>query len=352
MKFIKLITLISSLIFISSFFLSCADSGTAVNSREPLEPPVVNPRGGIYDASTISLEFSVTDSDAYIRYTTDGREPSRTVGTWYAFKPISINQDTTIRLIAISYNNRSSVISERFTLNSASVAPPVAPVPPVPPVVAPVPPVAPNLALTSSVASGGFLPGGNLPNQFMHMASEDLPGGGKGIAACNGTNSFPALSWSGAPATTTGFVLIVEDNDATALNRVHLNISDIPAATTSVAAINPGTTNAVVASTKNQQLATATAVNIPGSMVGGNSWSGATTGWNGPCDRGKTLNFKLYAVGRVGGVGIVANNTIADFENSFGGAGCTNSTGGSASVGGAGPQIVLACSMITATTPP
>ena len=51
---------------------------------------------------------------------------------------------------------------------------------------------------------------------------------------CDGANHSPPLAWSGAPAKTASYALIVEDPDAPGGTFVHWVIYDLPAATTSL----------------------------------------------------------------------------------------------------------------------
>jgi Raf kinase inhibitor-like YbhB/YbcL family protein len=82
-------------------------------------------------------------------------------------------------------------------------------------------------------AAGGF-----------RLTSSDFAAGGKLAEAqafngfgCNGKNSSPALSWSGAPAGTKSFALLVHDPDApTNSGWWHWTVYNIPADTTSLAA--------------------------------------------------------------------------------------------------------------------
>lgn len=76
------------------------------------------------------------------------------------------------------------------------------------------------------------------------LTSTDLPAGGEITAAqvfngfgCKGGNLSPALAWSGAPAATKSFALLVHDPDApTGSGWWHWVVYDIPATTTSLAA--------------------------------------------------------------------------------------------------------------------
>ena len=75
---------------------------------------------------------------------------------------------------------------------------------------APTPQEAP-MALTLS--SSAFAPGSSIPVDF----------------SCKGRNISPALAWTGAPAGTASFAMIVEDPDAPGGTFVHWVIYNIPA---------------------------------------------------------------------------------------------------------------------------
>src|SRR5574341_1376193 len=57
----------------------------------------------------------------------------------------------------------------------------------------------------------------------------------------DGADVSPPLSWSGAPAGTKSFALIMDDPDAPAGSWVHWLVYDIPPTQTSLPAIVPGT---------------------------------------------------------------------------------------------------------------
>ncbi len=100
---------------------------------------------------------------------------------------------------------------------------------------------------------------------------------------CDGEDLSPPLAWSGAPAGTKSFALVVDDPDAPdpAAPRVvwvHWVLYDLPASTTSLAA---GTTAKTLP---------------PGAREGLNDWR--QPGWRGPCPPvGRHRYFhKLYAI--------------------------------------------------------
>jgi len=67
--------------------------------------------------------------------------------------------------------------------------------------------------MSLSLASNSFSNGGDIPKQF----------------TCDGANRSPDLSWTGAPAATKSFALLVDDPDAPAGNWNHWAIWNIPA---------------------------------------------------------------------------------------------------------------------------
>jgi Raf kinase inhibitor-like YbhB/YbcL family protein len=69
--------------------------------------------------------------------------------------------------------------------------------------------------VTFPLTSAAFKDGGEIPAQF----------------TCDGANHSPPLSWSGAPAQTAAFALIVEDPDAPAGTFIHWVLYDLSGAT-------------------------------------------------------------------------------------------------------------------------
>jgi Raf kinase inhibitor-like YbhB/YbcL family protein len=120
-------------------------------------------------------------------------------------------------------------------------------------------------AMTFALRSRDFPDGANIPRTF----------------TCEGEDRSPALEWSGAPAGTKAFTLIVDDPDAPAGTWVHWVIYNIPSATR---ALKGGME-------KKEQLA-------DGSLQGRNDFR--KTGYNGPCPppgKAHRYFFKLYALG-------------------------------------------------------
>lgn len=125
-----------------------------------------------------------------------------------------------------------------------------------------------KFTLTSSdIADGGTIGNAQVFNEF----------------GCKGGNTSPALAWSGAPAGTQSFALLVHDPDApTGSGWWHWIVYNIPAATSSLPA---------GAGDPKKKL-------MPSGAVQGRSDYG-TVGYGGPCPPpGKPhhYNFKLYAL--------------------------------------------------------
>jgi Raf kinase inhibitor-like YbhB/YbcL family protein len=116
------------------------------------------------------------------------------------------------------------------------------------------------------LTSPAFADGGEIPAEF----------------TCQGKDSSPRLEWSGAPAGTKSFALIVDDPDAPDPKApktvwVHWVLYDLPPSTTAIA---EGAKGAPVAAARG----------------GLNDWK--RTGWGGPCPpigRHRYF-FKLYAL--------------------------------------------------------
>jgi Raf kinase inhibitor-like YbhB/YbcL family protein len=121
--------------------------------------------------------------------------------------------------------------------------------------------------MTLSIASTAFAPAGEIPARF----------------TCEGADVSPALAWSGVPAGTQSFALIVDDPDAPdpaapKMTWVHWVLYDLPATAA-------GLPESVAPSA------------LPaGTREGLNDWQ--RTGWGGPCPpigRHRYF-FKLYAL--------------------------------------------------------
>ena len=113
------------------------------------------------------------------------------------------------------------------------------------------------------------------------------------VYTCEGADSAPLLEWSGAPAGTKSFVLIVDDPDAPdpkapKMTYVHWVLYDIPASVARLDAQMP-----------------------PGARDGLNDWK--RTGYGGPCPpigRHRYF-FKLYALDTVlGDLGKATKATV------------------------------------------
>ncbi len=119
--------------------------------------------------------------------------------------------------------------------------------------------------MSFALQTNAFTPGGMIPKKY----------------TCDAGDVSPELTWSGAPAGTQAFALIVDDPDAPAGTWTHWIAWDIPASTSKLAEGTP----------KNETLA-------DGTRQGRNDFK--RIGYNGPCPPpGKPHRyfFKLYALG-------------------------------------------------------
>jgi hypothetical protein len=82
------------------------------------------------------------------------------------------------------------------------------------------PAVAPTLAAGLTLTSDAFADDTTIPTQY----------------TCSGDNASPSLRWSGAPAETGAFVLLVDDPDAPAGTFDHWVVYDLPPSTTELPA--------------------------------------------------------------------------------------------------------------------
>lgn len=122
-------------------------------------------------------------------------------------------------------------------------------------------------ALAFELKSAAFTASGEIPKTY----------------TCDGRDVSPPLSWSGAPAGTKSFALVVDDPDAPdpaapKMTWVHWVLYNIPAGTSGLAE-----------AVKAKDLP-------PGTLAGTNDWK--RTGYGGPCPpRGRHRYFhKLYAL--------------------------------------------------------
>jgi Raf kinase inhibitor-like YbhB/YbcL family protein len=114
------------------------------------------------------------------------------------------------------------------------------------------------------LTSPAFNPGGPIPTDF----------------SCTAGDHSPALAWTGAPAETKSFALIVEDPDAPMGTFVHWVVINLPAGSNGMAADAPKTPQ------------------LPGGAMQGSNGMGAV-GYKGPCPPpGKThhYHFELFAL--------------------------------------------------------
>lgn len=122
-------------------------------------------------------------------------------------------------------------------------------------------PATQEATMTLSLSSKAFAPGQSIPSKY----------------SCIGRNLSPDLAWTGAPAATKSFALIVDDPDAPMGTWVHWVMFNIPTATMSL----PEDASA----------------SLPAGAVLGNNSSGNAK-YMGPCPPSGTHRyfFKLYAL--------------------------------------------------------
>lgn len=135
------------------------------------------------------------------------------------------------------------------------------------------------------VTSTAFAEGATIPAKF----------------TCDGADVSPPLAWTGAPANTKTFALIMDDPDAPGGTWVHWVLWNIPGATSSLPEGIPKTE---------------TLKNLGGALQGKNTWP--KTGYDGPCPPpGKPHRyfFKLYALDAP--LGLKAGATKADVDQAM-----------------------------------
>jgi Raf kinase inhibitor-like YbhB/YbcL family protein len=81
-------------------------------------------------------------------------------------------------------------------------------------------PAEPTAPITLAVTSTAFAADAEIPSEH----------------TCDGANTSPPLAWSGAPAATKAYAIVVDDPDAPSKTWVHWVLANIPASTTSLAA--------------------------------------------------------------------------------------------------------------------
>jgi len=155
--------------------------------------------------------------------------------------------------------------------------------------------------LTGLVAAAGHSRGGRMAFSITSPAFADQ-GSIPSVYTCEGRDIAPQLAWTGAPAGTKAFALIVDDPDAPdpkapKMTWVHWVLYDIPAA---ARGLPEG----------------ATAAQLPnGAREGKNDWK--RTGYGGPCPpTGRhRYFFKLYALGAM--LGDLHSPSKADLEKAM-----------------------------------
>ena len=97
-------------VYLTSVEFTYISNGGGTNTIE--QPTFSVASGAITAGTTVSLEHPSADA---IRYTTDGTEPTKTVGNVYS-NPIEITTATTIKAIAIKGDDVSTVASASYTI--------------------------------------------------------------------------------------------------------------------------------------------------------------------------------------------------------------------------------------------
>ena len=134
------------------------------------------------------------------------------------------------------------------------------------------------LAAVCLLATGCIGPSGEerMPAQRLEVHSQSFQKGGEipRQYTCDGAGISPQLAWSGAPAETQAFAILVTDPDAR--DYVHWVVTDIPAVATM---IDEGASGTDVGGTEGTN-------------------SGGGVGWTGPCPPSGTHRyvFSVYAL--------------------------------------------------------
>lgn len=138
------------------------------------------------------------------------------------------------------------------------------------------------LSICVLTLAGAMFAGEATPPTPLTLSSSEFNAGSEipKQCTCKGKDISPALQWSGAPARTASFAIIVDDPDAPHGDWVHWIIWNVPAATQSLPE----------AVAKQEQLE-------DGSRQGKNDFH--KTGYNGACPPGGQTHryfFRLYAL--------------------------------------------------------
>jgi Raf kinase inhibitor-like YbhB/YbcL family protein len=131
-----------------------------------------------------------------------------------------------------------------------------------------------------TMASPAIADGARIPSQY----------------TCKGADQSPALAWSGAPAATRSFALIVDDPDAPGGTFVHWVVYDLPASATGLPEATPQ------------------APALDGGGRQGTNGFGRI-GYNGPCPppgRPHHYHFRLFALDSILQIGASANATAVE----------------------------------------
>ncbi len=122
-----------------------------------------------------------------------------------------------------------------------------------------------------TLSSSAFDVGGAIPRRY----------------SCDGPDVSPPLSWSGSPAGTAAFLLVVEDPDAR--DFVHWLVSDLGSATTSIAEGASG--------------------HLSPAVEGRNGFG--RIGWGGPCPPSGTHHYRFTLMALSAPLGLATGTTAA-----------------------------------------
>jgi hypothetical protein len=110
-------TTLKAIAYESGMTDSSISSGTYAINLPVVAAPTFNPGAGTYGGAQ-SVSISTTTGGASIRYTTDGSNPSETLGTLYNGTGVAINSTTTLKAIAYESGMTDSPISSAlYTIN-------------------------------------------------------------------------------------------------------------------------------------------------------------------------------------------------------------------------------------------
>ena len=119
------------------------------------------------------------------------------------------------------------------------------------------------------ISSSAFVAGTSIPRRY----------------TCDGPDVSPPLSWTGAPAGTAAYLLIVDDPDASGF--VHWVVADLPATTSSLAKGASG--------------------HLAPAVEGRNGFG--RIGWGGPCPPSGTHHYRFTLIALSAPIGVARGTT-------------------------------------------